>query len=570
MDTFIGSLYHLAATANRVHIIWLVAVAAAMIVSAVLHHRWKGDEGKMRRWRYIALIPALLVCAHALIYLRGAPMFVGVHLMLYLIGVLSLLPVLLSKRRIGYRIAAVFVGIVSLRYGLEYIIYAPNFFNYTRQSYTASFRSMAKDMDRLYVLKEWKDIDFAALEAKYMPMVEEAERQQDPAKFSDAVTMFCNELHDGHVSVWSDYDRNRYRSALTPRGYGLAMVQLDNGEVIAACVSDEVRALGIECGTVITKWDGKDVPAAAEDIPDIGLSVKANEDRLAVMELSGIGGDTVEVSFLDDAGREQTVILEDTGATQALNNAKDIFSREALTNENFAARMLGDRCGYLRITAEGTDDPDRDLIGYLSGDHKWAREMFREKLRDLRSQGMEELVIDLRNNSGGYDEIGCALCDLLTTEDMFGQGLGIRKDGKYICVSEHGIHGDGEFADLKVVALTNFNCISAGDGTSLYLSRLPNVTLAGITDPYGCDQETGGRCVLTDGIVTVSFPVGLILDEDGVPNIDTRADRISRNGVEVRIPFDRDAAMRMFGDGRDYELEWAVRYLENDDKGEIP
>lgn len=61
-------------------------------------------------------------------------------------------------------------------------------------------------------------------------------------------------------------------------------------------------------------------------------------------------------------------------------------------------------------------------------------------------------------------------------------------------------------------ALTNYNCVSAGDGTSLYLSKLPNVTLAGITDSCRCNQETGGHCVRSGG----------------VPNVETKADRISR------------------------------------------
>ena len=137
-----------------------------------------------------------------------------------------------------------------------------------------------------------------------------------------------------------------------------------------------------------------------------------------------------------------------------------------------------------------------------------------------------------------------------------------KKDGSYVCVSDHGIHGDGEFADLPVLALTNMRCVSAGDGTSLYLSKLPNVTVAGMTNPNGCNQETGGRCVLSGGVVTVAFPTGLILDENGDPNIDTRADRVSRNPVDVHIPLDYDAAMKIFRDDQDYELDWAISYLE--------
>ena len=66
-------------------------------------------------------------------------------------------------------------------------------------------------------------------------------------------------------------------------------------------------------------------------------------------------------------------------------------------------------------------------------------------------------------------------------------------------------------------------------------------------------------------MVIVSFPTGLVLNEDGEPNIDTAADRVSRDPVEVRIPFDYDAAMKIFRDKEDYELDWTVNYVE--DKG---
>ena len=64
---------------------------------------------------------------------------------------------------------------------------------------------------------------------------------------------------------------------------------------------------------------------------------------------------------------------------------------------------------------------------------------------------MEYLVIDIRNNQGGYDEIPIALCDLFTTENIDHYAVGVRKNGTFKSTSTHGIKGDGEFADLKVL-----------------------------------------------------------------------------------------------------------------------
>lgn len=573
METFFGSLYHVFDMANHTHIIWCVGILLIMLVLAILHHFWKEDAKKIRIWRLLCLLPLVIAIIHYLIYAADYDMLLLSCINMYAIALIALLPVPFAKRKIGYRVTASITGVLSVALGFYFCALSPNCHNFSRMSYTESFHALAQQMDEEYVLKEWKEVDFTALEEKYMPLVEEAEQEQNPSKFYEAVRMFCGELHDGHVYVASNFDMEQYPLQNEVHDYGLSMVQLDNGDVIAVCTSEEAQKLGISDGTIITHWNGKSIrQAILEDTGDQGFPVKSNADRIAPMELAVLGGDTVDVTFKHADGTEMTVTLSDLGGLETFQKASTAFSRmpeiktmedqQAFLDSNFSTKMLDDKCGYLVLNAEITDSDFQDIVAYLMGEHTWAREMFREKLRDLKAQGMEYLVIDLRNNMGGMDEIACALVSLLTEEDWYGQGLGIRRNGEYITVSDHPIRGDGEFADLQAVALTNYNCASAGDGASLYLSKLPNVTLAGITDPNGCNQETGGECFLSGGVVTVGYPVGLILNEDGEPNIDTAPDRISRNPVEVRIPLDDEAAKRIFVDGEDYELAWAMNYLE--------
>lgn len=557
------------AKANIVHIIWCVIILLILLVLAILHHRWKYYELEMKRWRKMCCIPLLITSVHYMVYVGGVPELLTIYTPMYLIAVLALLPVLCAESKKGYRVVASVTGTLSLIFGLHFCTSTANYHNFARKSYTDSFHALVKEMDRSYVLKEWKDIDFSALEEKYMPLVRKAEKEKDPAQFSDAVTMFCNELHDGHISVHTNYDTDKYSSVFELNDYGLALVKLDSGEVIAVCTEKSVNKLGIEDGTVITKWNGKDVLKAVEDIPDTGMSVKANADRLALLYLSATGGDTVDVTFIDKSGREKNATLSALEDEHTLGEVDSSFlhranSRHEQFSSNYSTKMLDDKCGYLVLTAETTGSSLKDDFSFYKGESKWARELFRKKLRALKEQGMKYLVIDLRNNLGGFEGIGCELCSLLTNEGFDAAGLGVRKNGEYSCVLRHKIHGDGEFADLKVVALTNLYCISAGDATALNLSKLPNVTLAGITDPNGSGQITGGGCVLSDSIISVSYPVGLMVNTNNEPDIDTRADQLSRNSVEVRIPLDYDAAMAIFRDKKDYELEWAVKYLESE------
>lgn len=572
MDNLLGRIMFMLESSNKIHMIWCGAVMLTMIVLAVLHHRWWEYDSKLRLWRKLCLIPFLITTVHYFIYVSGAPEFLNNYAPMYLIAIIAFVPMLCADMEKGYRIFAPVTAVMTAIFGIVFFTSSNDIHNYTRKSYTKSFHAMVKELDRRYVLKEWKELDFSVLEEKYMPIVREAEEKDDPSLFSDAVFMFCNELHDGHVEVYVDYDDKKYHSAFELNDYGLSMVQLDSGEVIAVCTEKEINSFGIEDGTIITKWNGKPVLQAAEElVENEGLSVKANAERLAMFELSATGGETVEVTFIDKSGNERTAVLSARADEHTYDEAVNAFvhrpvNRRDILTSNFSTKMLNDECGYLRLSAETTGGSISDIMSFYRGECRSARKMFKRKLRRLKEQGMEYLVVDLRNNQGGYDEIGCALCELFTDEEIYAQGVGLRKDGKYIRTAFHNIRGDGEFSNIKVVALTNMYCVSAGDVTAYLLSKLPNVTLAGITDPNGSGQMTGGCCVLSEGIVSVSYPVGLTINEDGEPAIDTCADMVSRNPVEVRIPFDYDAAMAIFRDNKDYELDWAVNFLKNSDK----
>ena len=568
MRNFFGTVRFMFEKTDKTDLIWCSAVLLTMLILAVLHHKWKYDEQRLKRWKNLCFIPFLITSAHYFIYVLGADGFLSNYTPMYLISVLAFIPMICAAQRKGYRIFGTVTAVFSVVLALHFCLTSNQLHNFSRKSYTGSFHALVRELDRSYVIKDWKEIDFCALEDKYMPMVEEAEKKKDKAMFGDAVTMFCNELHDGHVMVSTNYDRDRYHSVFDLNDYGLAMIRLDNGDIIAVCTEAEVKALGIDDGTVITKWNGRPVAEAAEEmIPAEGAPVESNGRRLALLTLASTGDETVEVTFIDKSGKEQTAVLSAIENEHTLGEVDRLFFRypehfsELLTSD-FSTRMLDDKCGYLVLSAETSGGSLRDESAFYKGESTWAKEMFRRKLRSLKEQGMEYLVIDLRNNVGGTGEIGNALVSLLTDEELCGECLGIRKNGEYIKVSERIIRADGEFADLKVVALTNLNCISAGDSAARCLSKLPNVTLAGITDPNGSGQMTGGKCVLSKGIVTVSYPVQLALDETGAPYNDTRADGVSRNPVEVRIPLDYDAAMKIFRDDEDYELEWAVDYLE--------
>lgn len=518
-------------------------------------------------------------------------------------------------------------------------------------------------MERNYCLNSWKEIDYDALEAKYLPMIQEAEKTGDKATYGKALEEFAYEFHDGHVSInLLDEDlENATEEALYGNDYGLSLFTLSDGTTIAVNVetdedtfkiysaetvnsengsesgtlnsasiqeSDGIPGLqvlsnaGIKNGTVITKWDGRDIASAVADVQCVDLNlqypVKENEDLLRPIFLAGKGGDTVDVTYLDEKGKEKTVTLPKQGTyysrlyiTEAqLFQQKDAFivakafqeksydqmSDQEKTNlksqlkevrENFATKMITDKCGYLRLNKEGYDDRQDNIAVLRHGYYPSLTEMYNKKLEDLQDQGMEYLVIDLRNNTGGYDCVAGALASLFTDEKQYLAGFGRETSrGKkqtnadeqtasanqtssatqssYKLKESEYIFPDGRWKDLPVVVLTNQTCMSAGDCAADVLGRQDNVTLMGISPSNGVNQNNDGTIYLTDCAVCINYPSCLTLSEDAVPYIDTDVTRTNRIPLEETIPVDKEAAMTIFsGKDEDYELEYAVEYLEN-------
>lgn len=151
------------------------------------------------------------------------------------------------------------------------------------------------------------------------------------------------------------------------------------------------------------------------------------------------------------------------------------------------------------------------------------------------------------------------LASLFTKEKIYAFSLGYNSNNKNKSLVNHYILPDGEFSDIEVLVLTNMRCASAGDGMVSYLSKIDGITVAGLTNPKGINQETGGYVYMPKGVI-INYPTGLVLGKDGNPNIDIDNTRISRNPVDIKIPLTKENALKIFNN-EDYELEWAIDYL---------
>ena len=197
--------------------------------------------------------------------------------------------------------------------------------------------------------------------------------------------------------------------------------------VYEGCPSYEA---GILPEDILYKVEGKEV--TGEDLTNVVTKIKGEE------------GTEVTISML--RGEE---VLDFT------------MKRQMIEVPTVEYEMLADNVGYILIT---------EFDGVTS-------QQFTEALSDLQSQGMESLVIDLRNNGGGSVDAVCEIADELLPEGLIVYTE--YSDGERVDRSS-----DASCIDIPMAVLINGASASASEILSGALQDYGAATIVG-TQSYG-------------------------------------------------------------------------------------
>ena len=158
-------------------------------------------------------------------------------------------------------------------------------------------------------------------------------------------------------------------------GIGVVLTQnLDTGITTASSVYEDSPAMkaGMKDGDIIYQVEGRDVS---------GMIWRRSP------EISGREGTTVEITVLRGEDREEVTLT---------------ITRDTIQAETVKTRMLEDEIGYLAIS-------EFDSV---------TLEQYKEGLAELKAQGMEGLIVDLRGNPGGNLDTVCEILDLMLPEGL--------------------------------------------------------------------------------------------------------------------------------------------------------
>ena len=557
--------------------VFSLAILLYSVVLAIICPRLK-KGGKKLITVVLCLLPLIAALIHLAIY--GLQAF-WIFFYLYIEALIPLINLLPGRKKLPVAIKSVLSSLIALVVCVLFLfdlLGSPIVHNYTRMSYTQSFKKMLATMEKEYCLSSWKKIDYDGLLKEYLPRVEEAEKNNDESAYAAVVTEVTYRFYDYHVyTALGDDIYDSVMNSLTGNDYGLSMMKLDDGTVVAIFVEDgngmlydephDITKLGIHNGTQIVAWDGKEINEAIDATECINstiqFSVKSNEDFFRPAFLAGKGGETVDVTFIDDNGSEKHAQLNRIGDYSGrLSGVLIKFLHLHDYTPNFTTKMLDDKCGYLLVRSEYYSTFYDNLSVIRSGYYPELVEFYAGKIEELKAQGMEYLVIDIRNNGGGYDNVAGALASLFTDEKKYMCGFGYEDETGYHTTENNYIFPDGRYKDLPVVVLVNLTCGSAGDGMAKFLGECDNVTLMGITASAGVNQNNGGIMYLTKNI-SVYYPIALTLSSENVPLIDTDQTREGRIPLEAKIPMTKEFVLKTcdWNSEEDPQLDYAADYL---------
>lgn len=483
-----------------------------------------------------------------------------------------------------------------------------------RINYEEDFKKAYAVMKEHYVLANEKGIDWDELYDRYQPVFAKIDETQDAKENYKAWMQFTREFYDGHTSYMLNDTDDQLKIMMESYGndYGLSIARLTSGEFAAINVegysnsysvdSDEedlmglyrfkdkyrsdaadenkevLKNAGIKNGTVITKWNGKEIDEYYDEIKYYITSfpVRENEEFYMPMYVAGIGenseyGDYNEneavLSYLDDNGEEKEIRLKSLGSymPRLYDTLSKINSGVKITNLSW--ENVNDETMLLRIRQMAYD-----TLSY--GDPEMYKDMtdqLRKEVISLKENGYKNIIFDMRANEGGDPFFVQSIAGLFAPEgehiNIYSSKINEKtasfergEDGRYKMSEALTYEGEDLWHDGNIILLVNAECVSAGDDMTYIMGEYPNVKVVGFT-------RTNSSCQAVSGIKMeigqLSFSAVPNVDENGDIIIDTFTDRVGRTPFDEKIPFDQAAISSIFDNGEDYQLQFAAKAFEN-------
>ncbi len=406
--------------------------------------------------------------------------------------------------------------------------------DFSSESYTQAFDDMFKVVRDNYAFNgiQGKQPNWDQLYSQLAPRVAQAQSQHDPNAFYLALRDFTWAFKDGHVGLdGGQYAQQDFSSAVSG-GYGFALRQLDNGQVMVIYIMDGGPAAqaGMKVGAQVTQFNGKpinDAIASAHSFSNQSSDFAIRYQQLRYL-LATKPGTQASVTFTNPGEAAKTATLT---AIQEANS----FSRTSL--------YYGVNTDPLLPVEDKIITQGNAQIGYISinsnyDDLNLIERLFERALQQFKARQVAGLIMDLRYNSGGAP---LGLAGFLTNQDIrLGQleyYSNLTKKFEPEGPEDKFMPNVEQFSFDKEAVLVSPACFSACELEAYGFSQVPGMMVIGQYPTAGVEAEVSrGQFKLPEGM-SLQVPFGrFVLPNGGL--------FLEGQGVKptVKVPIDASTA----------------------------
>ncbi|HVN53352.1 MAG TPA: S41 family peptidase [Anaerolineaceae bacterium] len=381
--------------------------------------------------------------------------------------------------------------------------------DYSSSSYSEAFKKVVDVLRKEYAFNDvpGKAPNWDDLYNQIAPRVADAEKNKDARAFYLALQDFTLAFKDGHVGLNGGQIGSQVFSEQIRGGYGLTLRELDDKSIIVTYILSGGPAdrAGIKKGAVVTEFNGKPI---AEAVSAVHLPQPFSLEAEIRYQ---------QVRYLTRAtlGTEATIAYTNPGSTRTEKaRLKAVDERDSFrVNSLFAGsdpnalpveyKILPSGAGYIKVNS---NLDDLNLIVRL----------FERALKTFQSSQVPGIIIDMRQNAGGYP-LGLAgyLTDL--TIKLGQLEYYSEKTGKFEPEGPRDTFEPKEeqYQFGKEAVLVAMGCASACEIESYGFSQVPGMIVVGQTPTAGIEAEVArGQFLLPEGM-SLQVPTGRFKTEDG-------------------------------------------------------
>ena len=317
----------------------------------------------------------------------------------------------------------------------------------------------------------------------------------DQTLYDGAYNGIISSIGDPYASYYSGRDYATISEAYSGEYVGIGVYVFEEKEthevqVVSVIKGGPAERAGVLAGDIIVEIDGRDITGM--DLDQAVSFVKGKVGSKVVITVKR-EGEKIEFSM----------------------------NREKIEPQQLAYQMIDGNVGYIYVASFYNHIPDQ----------------FKAAIADMESQGMEKLIVDLRDNPGGLYDVAVKMVDIFIDRDLV---VAYTEDSKG--KQEMSYTNDTDTFDKPTVILINGNTASASELFTQTLREYGKATVIG-TRSYGKGVFQGLYSAGNDGsVVKVTSgryysPNGVCIDKVGIePDITVEyvAPDMTRTDLELK------------------------------------